>query len=472
MIKLIYYFFSPLALLIAVNAFAQKNGNQTMADTIDMPGHLQIEKDYIARAKQNIEKYRKGNASIIILDKDGKPFKNFKVVINQTSQDFLFGNLCEEVFTKDISAEDSATFTKRFTDLFNFTEITAIKWSPYEPQQGKTKWQQLQHTLDWCEANHIAPKGHNLGWTHDAGTPQWLLKLPATEAMELYKARILNLVGGFKNQIKMWDVVNEPVNTIPLEKVLQDTINGHGKIDDGFRYNVKGITLNETLPWVENSFNLAKEADPKGDFILNEFYLISKPDVREKFYQLVKALQQRNAPVTGIGIQAHEPRDYWFSPVEIMQTFGKLNELHLPMHITEFIPQSSGKPITGGWRNGVWTEDAQAEFAEQFYTLAFAYPSVKSIHWWGLCDRWIWLKGGGLLDSALQPKPVYIRLMKLIKQDWMTKHITGKTSINGTFSFRVFFGNYEVVVTKQNGTKQAFTARLKENENNTWTLKL
>ncbi|MEJ7827982.1 MAG: endo-1,4-beta-xylanase, partial [Segetibacter sp.] len=159
----------------------------------------------------------------------------------------------------------------------------------------------------------------------------------------LYKARIQNLVGGFKNQLKMWDVVNEPVTTIPWEKALQDTVSRDGKIDDGIRYNVKGITLEETLPWVENSYKWANEADLNGDFILNEFYVIAKPEIREKFYQLIKELHKREAPVRGIGIQAHEPREMWFSPIEIVKTFDKFKELGLPLHITEFTPHLQAK---------------------------------------------------------------------------------------------------------------------------------
>jgi GH35 family endo-1,4-beta-xylanase len=64
------------------------------------------------------------------------------------------------------------------------------------------------------------------------------------------------------------------------------------------------------------------------------------------------------------------------------------------------IPQSGGKPITGGWREGTWTEEAQAEFAEQFYRLCFGHPAVASINWWGLSDRQIWLPGGGSRKTA------------------------------------------------------------------------
>ncbi len=418
-----------------------------------------IEKQYIERAKQNIEKYRKGNASILFIDTHGKPIKNLKIQLNQTTQDFLFGNLSEEIF--DLSPEDAIKFEERFTALFNFTELT-VKWEPYEPNQGKPEWEKLQEKLDWCKKNNITPKGHTLGWTHRAGTPNWLLKLPFEMANGLYKARIENLVGGFKNQITMWDVVNEPINTIPWEIALKDTIYAKAVIDDGVRYNTENITLDETLPWIEKSFKWAAEANKNGDFILNEFYLIAKPEIREKFYLLMKALKRKNIPVTGIGIQAHEPREMWFSPIDLINTYDRMNEFGLPLHITEFIPQSSGKAIKGGWREGIWTEKAQAEFAEQFYTLTFGYPSIESIHWWGLSDSAIWLRKGGLLDKEFNPKPVYNSLLKLIKEEWMTKNLKMISDSNGEISFRGFYGNYEVQIEDESGKISKKYIHLKE----------
>ena len=291
-------------------------------------------------------------------------------------------------------------------------------------------------------------------------------------ATELYKNRIYNLVGGFKSDVNMWDVVNEPVNTIPWAEALKDTVSGESLIDEGTRYNVKNITLNQIIPWVENSLSWAHQANPTGDFILNEYSIISKPETREKFYNLIKELQKRNAPVTGIGIQAHEPRQMWFSPVDVIKTFDKFKELGLPIHITEFTPQSSGKDITGGWRSGSWTENAQAEFSEQFYTLAFSHPSVVSIHWWGLSDRMIWLKGGGLLDKDFNPKPVYNRLLKLIKEDWMTKNIKLNTDNAGTVNFRGFYGNYSIKVTTKDGKVREFVKHVGEKTENNFKISL
>lgn len=431
----------------------------------------QTECRLLNEARENIEKYRKGDAVLTLLTPDGRDLQNAEVRIDQLTQDFLFGNLSEEIFHPGLSAQEVQKFESYFTSLFNFTELT-VKWLPYESEQGKPQWADLEKKLEWCRKNKITPKGHTLGWTHMAGTPEWLLKLPLETTYALYKARIYNLTGGFKDQISMWDVVNEPVTTVPWEVAMKDTVLGESLIAAGDRYNTENISLEEVIPWVEKSLRWAYEANPESDLMLNEFYLIAKPDVREKFYRLIKELQKRGVVLTGIGIQAHEPREMWFSPLEIIETYNLYQKLGIPLHITEFIPQSSGKAITGGWREGVWTEETQAEFAEQFYTLSFGHPAIASIHWWGLTDKMIWLEGGGLLDKKLDPKPVYKRLSKLIKEDWMTKNLRMKTSKNGEVAFRGFFGRYRAVVCEPGGKRHEFEFHLQKEGTNEWTFRL
>jgi endo-1,4-beta-xylanase len=73
-----------------------------------------------------------------------------------------------------------------------------------------------------------------------------------------------------------------------------------------------------------------------------------------------------------------------------------------------------------------------------------------------------------LLDKEYNPKPVYSRLMKLIKEDWMTKNIQVKTDKNGQAAFRGFFGNYNIVVTKPDGSKQTIEVHLAEKGTNFW----
>jgi endo-1,4-beta-xylanase len=427
---------------------------------------LRVEQEYLSRAHASIEKHRKGDAVLTFLNEEGIPLQGLHVDVDQTTQDFRFGNLLFELarFGDHDHARDEL-YRERFTALFNYG-VLPFYWSAYERAPGKPRWEANQAVAEWCSASGIICKGHPLGWTHPAGTPDWFLELTENDAWDVYKARILNTVAGFRGAIDIWDVVNEPVNTVPLDFVIGDTAAADHRIGEGNRYDVRGIRLDQVLPWVEKSFRWAFQANPRGDFILNEFSQIAVPEVRERFYSLVEELQRRGVPVTGIGVQGHEPREMWYSPVELYATLDRYAGLDLPIHITEFIPQSSGKGITGGWREGRWTEQAQADFAIQFYTLAFGHPSVVSITWWGLSDANIWLEGGGLLDKEHRPKPVYDRLRKLIREEWMTRGVSLSTDDRGVASFRGFFGRYEVTVTAPDGSVTRLEMHLGEGEDN------
>jgi endo-1,4-beta-xylanase len=296
-----------------------------------------------------------------------------------------------------------------------------------------------------------------------------LLKLPADAATDIFKSRIIENVAGHKGRIDIWDVVNEPVNTVTWETALKDTARTFD-----LRYN-ENVPCQQLVPWIENAFKWADHANPEAHYILNEFNMFAKPEARERFYRLIQELLSRDTPVKGIGIQAHEPRCMWYSPVEIQKTFDLYQDFSLPIHITEFVVPSAGQEITG-WRDGTWNEELQAEFAEQFYTLTFGNPSVESINWWGFSDRYFshhnWLPGGGLLDMDYHPKPVYSRLLKLIKEDWMTKNLRLESDKNGLVYFRGFYGKYELKITLPDGRSKVFKTHLAENDSNHWELAL
>jgi endo-1,4-beta-xylanase len=450
-----YAQWDPLRTTAAVNA-----AEREAADAL----HLQ-------RARANIEIIRKSSASVQVTDAAGRPLAGARVQVEQTSQDFLFGNLVEDQFQPGWTESDRERFTAMFQGLFNFTELTLAKWDRYEHARGRRQSATLAQQLEWAAARGIRVKGHTLGWSHSAGTPAWLYELPQGQRWPAYQRHLTGIVAEHRGRIPSWDVVNEPVTTVPYGRALAGGP-GDGRIDDGPRYDTRGVTLADVLPWVERSFRLAAAADPRAELHINEFNVLSRRDVRQKYFDLVQALLKRGVPVHGIGIQAHEPHSMWFATPEIVKAFDQMATLGLPLHITEFIPQSNGKPITGGWREGTWTQEAQAEFAEQFYTLAFGHPAMKSIHWWGLSDRSVWLPGGGLLDANLNPKPVYERLYQLIQRDWMTRDLSLVADETGLATFRGFHGRYRITVTGPDGRARSVDTRVDEGADNRLLVKL
>ncbi|MHC5076091.1 MAG: endo-1,4-beta-xylanase [Planctomycetota bacterium] len=421
------------------------------------------------RAKENIEKYRKGDATITFKNKEGEPVKDSEVLIEQTSQDFLFGNIIFPVVGvlgkfEDIDVYRPELFKRRFKDVFNMA-IFPFYWSSYERVPGREKWDRIVPILDWCKLNGITPKGHPLAWVESGGTPRWLYDLPVEVTEELLKGRIIRNAKGFKDQIDIWDVVNEPTHTISWSSVMKEPY--------GVRYT--SIPVNEIADWVEKCFRWAHQANPQAELVINDYEQIVSnfiPDTRERFYKLIAELKKRGTPLHGTGLQAHEPRSEWYSPSEFLETLDYYDELGLPLHITEFVAESSGEKING-FKEGTWTLEAQAEYAEQIYVQSFGHPSVKSINWWGLSDRYIWMERpkGGLIDENYRPKPVYTKLQQLIKKEWMTS-TSGRTSADGSIDFRGFYGEYKIILNTNQGTVHTFNIHLDKTEENKWEFEL
>lgn len=409
-----------------------------------------VEAEMLKKASENIEKYRKGDAEIVFRNESGKPVQNRKVEIIQKTHDFLFGSIAFDLVRDDLYRPE--LYKSRFKELFNFAQLP-FYWRSYEPAPGMTQWKNIMPAIEWCKANGITIKGHPLAWTNPSGVPEWLSDFPVDISEEMLKIRIIDIVRGYKGEIDVWDVVNEPVHTRTWN-----------------HRDVKFATkepIPDAADYCEKAFKWACFANSEGDLILNEFQQIMSLNIRQRFYDLVAELQKRGAPIKGLGIQAHEPWDCWFPPKEVWAAFDKYAKFGYPLHITEFMPQSSGKEITGGWRAGRWTEEKQAHFAEQFYRLCFGYPLIASITWMGLSDRRIYLPGGGVVDENYKPKPVYDRLNKLINEEWKTK-LSMTTNAKGALDFKGFFGTYEIKLELNNGRTKTYEVHLRKNEANKW----
>lgn len=415
------------------------------------------EAEFLKNANDNIEKYRKADVTIQFRTSEGKPLGNAGVEVSQVSQDFLFGCIIFDLIrNEDLYRPD--LFKQRFKKIFNLA-VFPFYWPGYESRQGMPQWQGMLPVLEWCEANGITAKGHPLVWATHSGAPQWLSKYPVQETEELLKARVLNIVSGFSDHIRMFDVVNEPINVKTWKHKMQ-TLQ-----DD----NDWGITdpVSSIADYVEKALDWAHQANPEATLIINEYRTIADPVIRKRFDELLMELKKRNAPVSGIGIQAHEPRQEWFSPVDLWNTFDLYSKYGLPVYITEFHPQSSGVPITGGWRTGNWTPEMQAYYTKLFVTLCYGHPDVASVNWWGLSDRNSWLPGGGLIDEAYRPKPVYHMLDSLVNITWRTEDSL-ETDNRGTVSFRGFFGNYRITLKTSNGRIHTYDIHVRKDEENKW----
>jgi GH35 family endo-1,4-beta-xylanase len=289
--------------------------------------------------------------------------------------------------------------------------------------------------------------------------------MPEGTIEPLIRARVTNLVKGFAQEIHIWDVTNEAVNHISwAEGTNPEFRKRYHEVDLWRGIEVSGafkreIPIPEAADWVEDSFRWAYAANPQATLIVNDYNQEYDPHVRQRFYDLIVELKRREVPVSGLGLQVH-PLNHWLWPHEMWDTLELYQELDIPIHITELHQPSWEQEIEGGFREGMWSREAQADFIEQMYRQCFGHPSVVSINYWGLSDRQSWIKEGSLIDEEYRPKPVFERLKGLIKGEWLTQPFTACTDENGEITFRGFYGNYEFVIPRTAQQHQTFKFHL------------
>ncbi len=392
----------------------------------------QAELDTLEQAAIDIEKNRKRDAVIRVVNVAGKPVANATVKAEHIRHDFLFG--CNiYMFDRFGTPEENAVYKQRFRELFN-AATAGFYWASYEPVKGEPRYAYTDSIVSWATKHDIRLKGHPLLWDHRAGKPKWSggRQPPA----DVQKQRVLDIMQRYSGKIEFWEVVNEPAH---LPKF---------KIDAPYRW--------------------AREADKNAYLIVNDYYVMANG--YHPFFKLLKEAINDGLPFNGIGIQAHEPRTMRFPLDKCKIILDRYATLGKELHITEFTPTSGGAKITGSHVTGIWDEVAQAEYAEKFFRICFAHETVVALTWWDLCERGAWLNGGGLLHKDLSPKKVYTTLKKLIHEEWSTRS-AGKSNPTGKFAFRGYHGIYAVTVSAGGKTTETNFHLGKEGPS-TFTVKL
>jgi endo-1,4-beta-xylanase len=73
------------------------------------------------------------------------------------------------------------------------------------------------------------------------------------------------------------------------------------------------------------------------------------------------------------------------------------------------------RPSGRHWHGGEWTEAVQADWVEQFYTIAYSKPHIDAITWWDFAGP-AFIPHGGFLGPDLKPRESYQRLLALRKK--------------------------------------------------------
>ena len=393
----------------------------------------------VKRIDENIERYRKGDAVVEVVNAQGAPVAGAKVSVTQQSHEFLFGcNLF--VLGQLDTPEQNRKYEEAFLKLFNFATIP-FYWRSLEPEPGQVRFQEgspriwrrppPDRLIKWCKKNGVTAKGHPLLWHASKYNPTWMPK-DAEELKRLYQKRFRQIAERYTDNIAIWDVVNESLVCSKSYPLYSE--------DRAY------------VPWA------FKQVQPlfKSDNVLmiNEVTSVShEPLEKNRYLPQVTSLVEKGVGVEGIGFQFHffgtkslqaHLDCKTLQPKVLLDVYDRFGQFGLPLFVTE---------ITVATADGDGPQ-VQAEVARNLYRLWFSAPRMAGITWWNLGDG-LAVKGennarGGLLDEELDPKPSYQVLDQLINHQWKTK-LTGKTDAQGRLKLRGFLGTYKVCVETAQG---------------------
>jgi endo-1,4-beta-xylanase len=338
---------------------------------------------------------------------------------------FLFGTALTRAH---INMEDEKGAVLAKTHFNAITPENVMKWEEIHPGVDTFDFDAADRFVRFGEENDMFIVGHTLVW--HGQTPQWVFEgdgggLPACDILlKRMRDHIHTVVGRYKGRVHGWDVVNE-------------ALNDDGTFRDSPWYRVIGEE------YIVKAFEYAREADPDAELYYND-YSLEYPEKRRAAVRLVKWLQERGVPITGIGTQSHFGLNYP-DLGEFDKTLGAFARLGINVMITELeidvLPASieyQGADISicvelderlNPYPNGL-PESVQRQLADRyrsvFKILLNHRDVITRVTLWGVSDgdSWknYWPARGStnyplLFDRGWRPKPAFFALLGLAQSE-------------------------------------------------------
>jgi endo-1,4-beta-xylanase len=264
------------------------------------------------------------------------------------------------------------------------TPENSMKMSHMNPQKGRYQFADTDNLVNFATLHDIDVHGHTLVWHRQL--PDWILDEPSSTLEGHMREFIIRVMDRYKDDIKLWDVVNEPVDD-------------NGGLRDSIWFNAMGEQ------YIDIAFKQARMLDPTATLLLNEFDIAINGPKADSFFELLDNLIERQVPIDGIGFQMHLFTSFdQFD--EARANFQKVADRGLDIYITELdISLAEGASY-----------DAQAQAYQRILELCLEQPRCVSTQTWGFTDQYSFRKifEPLLFDTAYQAKPAYSALQSTL----------------------------------------------------------
>jgi endo-1,4-beta-xylanase len=256
--------------------------------------------------------------------------------------------------------------------------------------------------IEFAERNHqLFFGGPGLVWDEGFGDG-WqdsdLWDISEKRARSLLYGTMRAVLRRYRGRAAAWVVVNEAI------------VNGKDRGHFGLRTDVPWF---KTIGpgYVAHAFREAREADPHGMLLLNDFgyetvnqYGDRPVDKMRATLQVIDNLQKHDVPLDAFGIQAHLLADHFherFFPDQYRHFIHELGHRGLTVLITEL------DVLDDGLRKAPRPRDKRvADVYRRYLDVALDCHEVKAVLNFGLTDRYTWLDEDYPRDDGAHRRPL------------------------------------------------------------------
>ena len=395
------------------------------------------------QAHAMIATHRMGAFTVQLLDSQGEPIGNGRVIVQQQSHAYRFGTAVNSTLWRWMaegavthpqlqsefedycreSGRTELTFAQRQAEIRKYFEIlksdfnyavfeNALKWQAWSGDWGGFYKKETFELIDWLHTNGLEVKGHALVWPGWGNAPRFVKSLAdRPEALHrLVHAHITDIGSALHGKVVAFDVLNEAFNNHDFMDVM-----GNEVIAGWF------VQADAVLPDAQLNVN---------DFLLmgNGGQWTEKLD----FYDnLVGGLLAEGAPLDGIGFQSHFRHTHLTAPQRIWELCNRFGRHGLPLVCSEFDVDLADETL-------------QAAYTRDFLTAWFAHPGTTAFLQWGFWQDSHWLPYAGLYDRDWRMKPNARAYRDLVYNQWWSGWEEARSDVDGKVNLRGFLGTYRV----------------------------
>jgi GH35 family endo-1,4-beta-xylanase len=391
---------------------------KAIGGTQDPFGGIEAKPGWQEEAEKRIDRIRRGNLLIRVVDGHGQPVQGAVVKVAQQTTKFRFGTALAATPLFD-PGPDGQKYRAIVLKLFNAAVMeNELKWQSEDWVPAGT----ADKMLAWCHQNGLSVRGHNLLWPSYKYLPKSVTDLRGDALRDAIHKHITDYVSQHRGEVYVWDVINEAVTNTEVTQSV-----GPGILVDAYKW--------------------AREADPNVLLAYNDFAILNNraganDGHKEAAAMVIRRLLDAGAPVTSLGIQGHMslPLTHGDRLLDILDEWAKFG---LPLEITEY--------------DAAIKDDAlHAAYLREFLTAVYSHPAVTSFLMWGFWEgaHWLAAQGGAMYHKDWTPRPSVAVYEELVLKKWRT-NVTLRSNRLGMAKTRAYLGDLMVQATYGGRTSSA-----------------